>query len=264
MHNQVIIAGFHRSGTSLTAQLLHHAGLFLGEEFLGANSSNPHGHFEDTEIVRFHDQLLADNGFNWQVSSPFLPVVTPYYWKKLESMIERRQLEHSLWGFKDPRVCLFLMVWKYLLPNAKVLIIYRHYTDSFYSLARRHSRQLLEDKKGSERIRRVHRAFWEVPDLALRMWLVHNKALLAFARTYPNDTLVISQKMLIQEFPLIKLLNNCWETSLIDVPVAEVFDSSMTTENFYKQPICDQSIVPKLEQTLQELEFLSDQTKTLI
>ncbi len=61
MSDQLIIAGFHRSGTSATAQLLRQAGLFIGDELLDANSSNPYGHFEDREIVTLYDQSLADN-----------------------------------------------------------------------------------------------------------------------------------------------------------------------------------------------------------
>ena len=67
MSEQLIIAGFHRSGTSLVCQLLHRAGLFLGDELLGATFSNPNGHFEDAEVVELHERILADNGRTWRV-----------------------------------------------------------------------------------------------------------------------------------------------------------------------------------------------------
>ena len=76
MSNQLIIAGFHRSGTSLVSQLLHHAGLFLGYDLMGATFSNPHGHFEDIQAYELHQQILADNGRTWLVTEPFLPVIT--------------------------------------------------------------------------------------------------------------------------------------------------------------------------------------------
>ncbi len=79
MGDQLIVAGFHRSGTSLTCQLLHHAGLFLGYDLLGPAFSNPHAHFEDIEILNFHRQILVDNGQTWLVSKPFLPVITEPY-----------------------------------------------------------------------------------------------------------------------------------------------------------------------------------------
>jgi hypothetical protein len=124
--DQLIVAGFHRSGTSLVCQLLHRAGLFLGYDLLEAAFSNPHGHFEDREVVDLHRQILADNGRTWLISEPFLPTITEAHWQRLKRVAERRDAEHNLWGFKDPRVCLFMMLWKHLLPNAKVLLVYRY------------------------------------------------------------------------------------------------------------------------------------------
>ena len=59
MSHQLIIAGFHRSGTSLVSQLLHRAGLFLGYDLMGASFSNPHGHYEDIEVYDLHEQILT-------------------------------------------------------------------------------------------------------------------------------------------------------------------------------------------------------------
>jgi len=42
LSDQLIVAGFHRSGTSLVCQVLHRAGLFLGYDLLGAVFSNPY------------------------------------------------------------------------------------------------------------------------------------------------------------------------------------------------------------------------------
>src|SRR5215204_5245116 len=107
MSDQLIIAGFHRSGTSATAQILHRAGLFLGDELLEALPSNPYGHFEDKEIKRLHEGIFADNERGWIIDEPFLPMIGQRRWQQMQALIERRNSEHSLWGFKDPRACLF-------------------------------------------------------------------------------------------------------------------------------------------------------------
>jgi hypothetical protein len=112
LSDQLIVAGFHRSGTSLIGQLLHRAGMFLGYELMGATFSNPYGHFEDIEIYDLHQQILADNGRTWMISEPFLPVITESHRRRMEQIIQRRNAEHELWGFKDPRACLFMMLWK--------------------------------------------------------------------------------------------------------------------------------------------------------
>ena len=52
--NPLIVAGFHQSGTSAIARSLHLGGLFLGDDLLGSEPSNPYGHFEDNEVITIH------------------------------------------------------------------------------------------------------------------------------------------------------------------------------------------------------------------
>ncbi|CAN5538142.1 hypothetical protein BH24ACT22_BH24ACT22_15040 [soil metagenome] len=256
MSQQLIIAGFHRSGTSATAQLLHRAGLFLGHELLEALPSNPYGHFEDREVVNLHQQILIDNDRTWLVDEPLLPVVSTSCWQKMRQMIEHRNTEHRLWGFKDPRVCIFMMLWKYLLPDAKVLLVYRHFSESTRSLGKRHSSDLFSGKGNSL----IHRSFWREPDLALKMWLVHNEALLAFAKAYPEDTLVVSFDMVRDGFPLIWAIKKRWGFGLEEIPVAEAFDPGATGGRSGRQPISDQRLIPRAEKVWRSLEELGAET----
>jgi hypothetical protein len=253
LSDQLIVAGFHRSGTSLVSQLLHRAGLFLGHDLMGASFSNPHGHFEDIEVYDLHEQILADNGQTWMVSEPFLPLITESHWQRMEQIIQRRNAEHSLWGFKDPRVCLFMMVWKHLLPNARVLLIYRHYSDTTYSLGRRQSTELFSNPRGPARL---YSRFWEEPDLALRLWLMHNELLLTFARTYPEDTLAMSLDMVQNGFPVIRAINQRWGLGLEEVPASQVFDPTVTERRPGKQPVSDRSLIARVDATWQALEEL--------
>jgi hypothetical protein len=261
LHTQLIVAGFHRSGTSLVCQVLHRAGLFLGYDLLGTTFSNPHGHFEDTEILNLHEQILSDNGQTWLVSEPFLPTITESHWQRMERIIQRRNAEHSLWGFKDPRVCPFMMIWKHLLPNAKALIIYRHFSDTTYSLGRRQSMELLSDPAGPPRL---YKRFWEEPDLALRMWLTHNEELLTFARTYPEDTLAASLDMVQNGFPVIRAMNQRWGLGLNEIPASEVFDPTAIERRPGRQPISDRRLIDRLDATWEALEQLSEQTERII
>ena len=260
MSEQLIIAGFHRSGTSATARLLHRAGLFLGYELLEALPSNPYGHFEDREIVKLHTRILADNEKTWAVDETFLPIVIQQRWQLMQSIIDRRNSEHRLWGFKDPRACLFLMLWKHLLPNARILIVYRHFSGSTYSLGQRHSSDMFLGR-GSEL---VHRRFWEEPDYALRMWLVHNNALLAFARAFPEDTMTVSLDMIRDGFPVVWALNRRWGLGLEDVPVAEAFDQSISPRRIRRQPVSDLGLIESVRETWRRLEDLAGETEMLL
>lgn len=260
LSEQLIIAGFHRSGTSATAQLLHRAGLFLGYELLEALPSNPYGHFEDRDVVDLHQGILADNDRTWVVGEPLLPVVNDERWARMRQMIERRNTEHALWGFKDPRACLFIMPWKYLMPDMKVLLVYRHFSETTYSLGQRHSSDLFL-KRGQSY---VHRRFWEEPDLPLRMWLVHNKALLGFARAYPEDTLVVSMDMIRDGFPVIWALNRRWDLGLADIPVAETYDPRITARRPRRQAVSDRTLIPRVSETWDALEDLSGETEGML
>ena len=261
MSDQLIVAGFHRSGTSLVCQLLHRAGLFLGYDLLEAAFSNPHGHFEDTEIMNLHERILADNGRTWVVSEPFLPVITESHWREMERIIRRRNADRNLWGFKDPRVCSFMMIWKHLLPGARTLLVYRHFSDTAYSLGRRQSVELFSDPTGPSR---MYRRFWEEPDLALRLWLTHNEALLTFARTYPDDTLAVSLDMVQKGFPVIGAINQRWGLGLDEVPASEVFDPTVTERRPGRQPISDRGLIGRIDATWQALEGLSEQTQRIM
>ena len=59
----IVVAGMHRSGTSLLAQLLHGLGGFLGEDLDRQSSpSNQGGHWEHSVAWRVEERLLDDLG----------------------------------------------------------------------------------------------------------------------------------------------------------------------------------------------------------
>ena len=254
MSDPLIIAGFHRSGTSLTAQLLHASGIFLGDDLLGANPSNAYGHFEDREVIRIHERILEANGMSWRADRQFLPVVNRDAWRAMQLLVERRSVAHLRWGFKDPRVCLLLPIWRQVVPDVRVLIVYRHFAQSTASLKRRHAFDLFEGKGPAE----LHRPFWDDPDLALRMWLSHNRALLAFAAAAPRHSLVVSFAMLQQGYPLIDELNHRWGLELEPRPTSAVFDPAVTTAALpQRQPVADRGLIAQVSRTWEALENLA-------
>lgn len=260
MSKQLIIAGFHRSGTSLTAQLLNRAGLFLGENLLKPDASNRYGHFEDVEVKAFHERLLNNSGVDWRIDEALLPKVTPQNWRNISTLVENRRLEHKLWGFKDPRVCMFLQLWKYMLPGAKVLTVYREPAGSVYSLKRRHSSQLFAETGPLDK----HRSFFEQPDLAARMWLAHNREVLKFARAYPEDTMVVSFEMIQDGFPLVWALNRRWHLGLEEVPTFEVFDPTATIDTGEELQTADEKLRREIQRVHKELGGLELATEKLL
>src|SRR6476661_6417631 len=128
----VAIGGMHRSGTSMTAQLLSIMGMYLGEEsdLVPATTENPEGYWEHTGFVDVNDEILHELGGGWDC-----PVALPEDWRdearlaplqtRGRQVIERLG-EHEPWGWKDPRNSLTLPFWQALVPQLEVVICVRH------------------------------------------------------------------------------------------------------------------------------------------
>lgn len=254
---QVIIAGFHRSGTSLLTQLLHRAGLFVGDDLLGAMPSNPYGHFEDREVLRLHRAILGRHGDDWQWDRPFPFFIGPDHWRAMRELIRRRELAHRNWGFKDPRVCLFLGAWKYLLPDARFVIVYRDPGECVRSLESRQASDYLEGKGPAD----DHMRFFREPDHGLRMWDTYNRALVAFARRHPADCLVLPFSGLTEGFPVVAEVNRRFGGDLAEVPTTEVFDPGVTRRRQAPQRVFSGDVAKRVEATWAGLESLASEAR---
>ena len=110
----------HRSGTSLVSSLLQRSGIHIGDKLIAANSVNPRGYFEDVDFYEYHEHLLHGRGHT------YLHVDPNFNFEPTESEISRAQeliaarAHRPVWGWKDPRTCLFLSFWKQRLPDCRI------------------------------------------------------------------------------------------------------------------------------------------------
>ena len=118
----VCILGMHRSGTSSVTRAVNLLGVYLGEDaqVQHTGSDNPEGFWEHREILDLQVKLLARLNRGWDASAP-LPTgwqesaaVRPFV-ERLRRVITADFGEHPVWGWKDPRTCLLLPVWRKLL-----------------------------------------------------------------------------------------------------------------------------------------------------
>ena len=206
----LIIAGMHRSGTSLTASLLQSAGLDIGQRLLEGNSSNIKGHFENLDFFNFHREALFSIGLNdgWTAASNIN--VPEYYVDQARLLIQNNASLTQPWGWKDPRSTLFLDFWGNLLPDAKFLLIYRspwEVLDSLY--------------------RRGDITFHQNPEFALEIWMNYNQILLDFYHRFPERCLLTHLKQ-IADHPaaFIELLSQRLNIPL-SAPKEEIYDASL-------------------------------------
>ena len=127
----IVITGMHRSGTSLVAEILTHAGVHFGapEHWLPPDASNPHGYFEDRRVVDLDDRLLRLWKGTWDE-----PPLLPPNWLE-EAGVQTLAGEASVWrdsvateeqwGWKDPRASLLLPFWRRLVPGLRCVLCVR-------------------------------------------------------------------------------------------------------------------------------------------
>ncbi|MGA2035608.1 MAG: hypothetical protein ABSG68_25450, partial [Thermoguttaceae bacterium] len=130
----VVVLSMHRSGSSLTMNLLQRLGMSLGPfELIGPLESNRHGHFEPVPLnhlnMRLQQQVFGFDGDMPQSSQDLADFLqSEGRWEPdaalIDAELERgremiRQLAESaaVSGFKDPRVVLMWPYWSLVLAG---------------------------------------------------------------------------------------------------------------------------------------------------
>lgn len=127
----VVVLGMHRSGTSAVTGLLYRLGLHAPpkSDLLGANESNPSGHWESRNLTRFNDGLLLAFG-----GVTFAPPALPSGWeaglrpqalRPLARALFRRCFPRTPWAWKDPQLCITLPFWMRVFDHEPVVLFVR-------------------------------------------------------------------------------------------------------------------------------------------
>lgn len=124
-----VVLGMHKSGTTLVSQMLHKSGISMGLEF--------------DEKVSYDEGNQWERRASWLINLDILGaeedsyVSFDYYERsggrpdchvaaRMRALCEEAALEASDWGFKDPLTCLTYSQWANVLPEHRVIAIYRH------------------------------------------------------------------------------------------------------------------------------------------
>ncbi|MGB3405651.1 MAG: sulfotransferase, partial [Microcoleaceae cyanobacterium] len=170
----LIIAGMHRSGTSLTASILQSAGLHIGRKLLDQSHGASERNFENLDFFEFHKAVLRSQGVNedgWTLQETI--EVEDRFVEEAKELVAKNAVS-AVWGWKEPRTTLFLKFWANLLPEAKFLLLYRfpwEVVDSLY--------------------RRGDPIFKSQPDLAVKIWLHYNQKLLNLHNKYSERCFLV-------------------------------------------------------------------------
>lgn len=144
----IVVAGMHRSGTSLVSHILKNLGVNIGR-LLDSN-------YEPRFYISLNNWILNQAGTTWQHPCEFQRLLDnesafPYVCEVVEHAVKRYpiKLTHSSittahpigpWSWKDPRNTITLPIWKQLYPNLRVVYVRRNGIDVAKSLITRRSK----------------------------------------------------------------------------------------------------------------------------
>jgi hypothetical protein len=231
----------HRSGTSLITNWLYHCGLQVGECLVKANNGNKEGHYEDVEFLRLHEEILACNDLSpgglihdQQIS------ISEYQLAKLKAVIGVKENHYEQWGWKEPRTCLFLDIYRELLPGAKYLVIVRDHMAVVSSLLKRGFEEVYKTNaprsfisklkwdwyKEANRRRRFYSTYAED---YLKVWIDYNEHILNIIRQLPkNDYLVVNYTLLEKDDQQVfSFLTHDWRFKLEYFPFRKVYNKNL-------------------------------------
>lgn len=141
---RILVAGMHRSGTSLATRVLNLLGMSLGEDdaLIPPSRNNPRGYWENRHIVAINDNVLAHLGGSWNN-----PPSLSHRWYTHPDLHELRSQAFTVLSesfpddadivLKDPRFSLLLPFWRTVTPVSGTVVCIRDPAEVAYSLGKR-------------------------------------------------------------------------------------------------------------------------------
>jgi hypothetical protein len=139
MPERIIVSGIYRSGTSLTAELVHRWGAYVGRE--DDIFQDEYGYLEHLALQKLNDELLNDNSYVPTPVEQMLekaqdPVLQERALKILDAMDKEAEQNQAIaWVWKDPRLPLVLPFWVSVWGDVIHVIPVRHPVETILSAA---------------------------------------------------------------------------------------------------------------------------------
>ena len=123
----VLVLGMHRSGTSAISRFVNMLGFDLGEHLMEAREDNPKGFWENSEIIRFNEELMSADGIRWDSIDPNIDKtidrgLRPKSQRSAHAIIQKEFSSDDI-VIKDPRMCRLLPVWQKLLADLEFDVV---------------------------------------------------------------------------------------------------------------------------------------------
>ncbi len=177
-----VVLGMHKSGTTLISEILHHSGINMvdnADPSLGYDKGNK---WERESTKQVNQELLGTEGA-FSLEEDHLPAgLAPQQQARMRELIEACTRKYGDWGFKDPRTCRVYDFWASVLPEHKIVVVYRSPEEAWEHYRRISGKQLLT-------------ALLQF----LPTWCGYNRAILEYLRQTRSPFLVIQYERFMRE-----------------------------------------------------------------
>lgn len=122
-----IVLGMHKSGTTLISKLLNDSSISMGN-FDYHKDYDKGNHYERIETQSINKTLLnCHNKSSLSANRAIrLNDISHEHILRGKNLARSISCKHQSWGFKDPRTCLTYDFWKAVLPEHRIIVVYRH------------------------------------------------------------------------------------------------------------------------------------------
>jgi hypothetical protein len=236
-----------RSGSSLLSSYLVECGINMGDALKGPGVGNPLGHFEDMGFLEFHKSLLRDRHSDFYTPKDRM-TFTEKDKEFAERLVDDRNTNHPVWGWKDPRTTLFLDDWVAIDEKIRFLFLYR----SPFAV-----------------IESVYKATYKFnlffrPWVGPASWLHYNKLVLKFMAKHPDKCILVNIDGIIKGdgTEALKRISN-WLKIDLNKPFGSVYKPDVMTAGKGNKPrfpidlyirIIKRTMNDKLMRTFNQLE----------
>lgn len=251
-----------RSGTSFVTNWLQKCGLNLGNILLEANYNNINGFFENKEIVELHNSILKKSAV--EVTLEDRITITERHLELAEKIVSKNNDIFYQWGWKDPRTALFInSLWHPIVPNAKVLVVFRNYkyvVESIFKTERRTQMNRRNKVKGFFYfvLDKLHYNHFKRSNTYLEAWIRYNSDILEFLKKKKEDDYYVLnvEKLLWNSNTVFSNLTNNFRLSLSYYNPNSLYDSDLFTISTKSRIAFDPVLEERAIKILDELSKL--------
>ena len=211
-----------------------------------ANSGNEQGYFEDNDFVGLHETLLTLEGLpHTGLTDQPLPPIPRERLPIITRLLNYKNDLNSQWGWKDPRTCLFLPVYRQLVPHAKYIVVYRDYKVCVHSLIQR----MLKDEKARycnsgkryapqkwkwyKKKRVLNNLLHRHSEQFLKVWIRYNEEILLHLQSLNTEQYRVLdyQSLLSDDREVFDHITREWNFNLFYTPFSQIYSNTLMSKN---------------------------------